>query len=84
MNTWHPIPETLPPLEIPVWLYLPNINQPIIGCRTEEEGEWFWARCYGDYWFEQNRWWTSTSEMDDLAPTHWHPLPQPPTPNKHP
>lgn len=69
--------ECLPPAEIPVWLYLPELRQPIIGCRTEEGGEWFWARCYGDFWFD-GHWKTDTADMDDLKPSHWMALPDPP------
>lgn len=72
--------DCLPPMETPVWLYLPDIQQPIIGCRTEEGGEWFWARCYGDFWFG-GHWRTNTADMDDLSPSHWMLLPQPPDKN---
>ena len=69
--------DCLPPIEIPVWLYMPEIRQPMIGCRTEDDGAWYWARCYDDFWFD-GQWKTSTAEMDDLKPSHWMPLPLPP------
>lgn len=69
--------DCLPPLETPVWLYMPEVRKPMIGCRTEDDGAWFWARCYDDFWFD-GQWKTSTAEMDDLKPSHWMPLPLPP------
>jgi hypothetical protein len=78
VTTWLSVSdECLPPLDIPVWLYMPEIRQPLIGCRTEHNGEWCWARCYDDIWFD-GAWKTSTAEMDDMKPSHWMPLPLPP------
>jgi hypothetical protein len=66
----------MPPEGIPVWLYMPEVRQPLIGCITYDDG-WCWARCYDDFWYDLG-WRTSTAEMDDLQPSHWLPLPEPP------
>lgn len=70
----------LPPMGMPVWLYLPDIQQPIIGLREEYEGGWIWAVSYSrPYWDKDERkWCDNDSEADDIAPSHWMPLPQPP------
>jgi transcriptional regulator with XRE-family HTH domain len=68
--------DCIPPMEVPVWLYMPEVRQPIIGCRTEYDGAWFWSRCYDDFWLENGQWKTTTAEMEDMKPTHWMPLPQ--------
>ena len=77
---WRPCSIELPPLEIPVWLWLPQIEQSIIGCRTDDGEGWTWARCYDDWFWNKkaNQWDTGTAEQDDLQPEYWMPLPQPP------
>ncbi len=79
--TWQKITDDcLPPIEAPVWLWLPDIEQALIGCRTADcqaEG-WLWARCYDDWYFDGSKYIATTAEEDDLRPSHWRPLPLPP------
>jgi hypothetical protein len=81
-GVWASVEKSLPPIEEPVWLYLPSIGQPIVGVRTLDDGGWFWARCYGDFYWTQKTaadgkpgWQTDTAEVDDLKPSHWMHLP---------
>lgn len=83
---WIAIADRLPPIELPVWLYVPGITSPFIGVRTLDDGHWFWARCYDShYWSNKSAadgkpgWEAYTADVDDLSPTHWHYLPEPPT-----
>lgn len=78
-SAWIPIERDLPPMDVPVWLYLPNIRQPVIGCRSAGGEGWLWCRSYDDYWFD-GTWKTSTAEADGDEPSHWMPLPYPPNP----
>jgi hypothetical protein len=72
--------DNLPELEMPVWLWFEEIEQALIGCRTLDDGGWYWARCYDDWHWNgaAGKWETGTAELDDLKPTHWMPLPAPP------
>ena len=77
--SWQAVSDDcLPPLDVPVWLYSTEVGQPLIGCRTEDEGTWCWARCYGDFWFHAGEWKTCTADVDLLKPSHWMALPMPP------
>ncbi len=78
-GAWIVVKVELPPLEVPVWLSLPGITSPIIGVRTLDDGEWYWAHCYGDFhWSSKSGWHTDTADCDDYKPTHWMRLPEPP------
>lgn len=70
----------LPPMGIPIWLYLPDVEQPTVGLREEYEGGWIWAICYSHpYWDkDEQKWCANNAEADDIAPSHWMPLPLPP------
>lgn len=70
--------ERLPPEDVPVWIYDPNLRQPIIGCRSDGCEGWLWCRCYDDFYYLNGEWKTDRAEADDLLPTHWLPLPEPP------
>jgi hypothetical protein len=78
---WNEIaPDNLPPLEVPVWLWLRDLGQPIIGCRTQDGCAWYWANCYGAWYYSRSGMWkTTAAETEDFKPTHWQPLPEPPT-----
>ena len=76
-NVWIPIESELPPLEMPVWLYLPNIRQPVIGFRSDGGEGWLWCRCYDGFWYD-GEWKADISEDEDDKPSHWMPLPVPP------
>lgn len=79
MDNWISVDTELPPLDLPVWLYFPDIRQPIIGCRSDDDG-WLWGRCYDDYWYDPDKgtWRTTTCDTDDYHPSHWRRLPEPP------
>jgi hypothetical protein len=71
--------DRLPPMNVPVWMLLES-EGPVIGCRTLEDGYWYWARCYDQIMFNKDKWkWEQyCADMDDYKPTHWHPLVKPP------
>ena len=75
---WIQIEKQLPPMEVPVWLYMPDIGQPVIGCRSDGDDGWVWCRCYDDFWFADGEWKTGTAEEEDAHPSHWMALPCPP------
>ena len=77
MSKWIPVDQQLPALDVPVWLYLPDIRQPVIGCRSSEGAGWVWSRCYDDFWFD-GAWKTSTAEADGDEVSNWMPLPMAP------
>ncbi|MCG2680900.1 MAG: DUF551 domain-containing protein [Kiritimatiellae bacterium] len=76
-GVWISVRNELPPLDIPVWLYLPDVGQPVIGCRSDGGEGWLWCRCYDDFWFAAS-WKTNTAEAEDDHPSHWMALPLPP------
>jgi|GEM_PF-2714674 len=77
---WIPVERELPPLDVPVWLYLPDVRQHVIGCRSDGGEGWLWGRCYSDFWYDPDmgEWKTETCDTDDYAPSHWMSLPVPP------
>jgi hypothetical protein len=79
---WVKVEDELPSLDVPVWILIPDSNEPIIGCRTDDGEGWVWARCYSladCYWNkETQRWEVDNCEADDdYHPTHWQYLPNP-------
>jgi hypothetical protein len=82
MRKWVRTEEGLPPLDLPVWMFLADTGQIVIGCRSEAEEGWLWGECYdGDYWWDNEKriWKADNCEQDDdYQPTHWQYLPQPP------
>jgi hypothetical protein len=82
MSEWVRVEDALPPLGVPVWVFLPDLGQPVIGCRVESSTGWLWARCYRNfdwYWSCSERAWKAHCEVyDGYEPTHWQYLPQPP------
>jgi hypothetical protein len=80
---WVKVEDGLPPMERPVWMLLPDSDQPIIGCRTDDGEGWVWGRCYSlvdCYWNPATRGWEAENcEVDDdYQPTHWAYLINPP------
>lgn len=72
--------STLPPLDVPVWLFLPDVQQLVIGCRSDDGDGWLWGRCYDDFYYDKDAqiWKTDTCDTDDYNPSAWMPLPYPP------
>lgn len=69
-------PETLPPLDTPVFLLLDE-ETAITGERTIPDSDgWLWAKCYGDPVFQDGKWQVDSAEIDYLQPIAWHPMPQ--------
>ena len=83
-SNWIACAAELPPLDLPVWLWFGQgkLQNLIIGCRALNGGDWFWCNCYGAQWWDAKRgqWDAGDAEMDDdYKPTHWLPLPTPPS-----
>ena len=76
-DDWIPTSVALPELDVPVWMYLPEPHQMVIGCRSDEGKGWRWCRCYDEFWFDKT-WKTSTAKNEGFTVTHWKPLPMPP------
>lgn len=74
---WIPVAERLPDVDCTVWVYIPYIRQCEATRRECESSLRGRAHFDGkDYWF-----WADDvgSEMMDAMPTHWMPLPTPPS-----
>jgi len=83
-------PDSLPPFDVPVWVV---VNQEIAGhtkrrnilvaCRENDADGWLWCRCWDHAYFDDNsisgpHWVAENPEIDDMQPTHWMQLPDPP------
>ncbi len=78
LGGWRRVEDGLPPIGVPVWLYVPDLGQPMLGSREDGEDGWCWCRCYGEPWYDKG-WHISDAEQDDdYHPSHWMPLPEPP------
>ena len=82
---WIPCDERLPDFDVPVWLFDPEFG-PFIGGRCDDGDGWLWANSLGTIWWNKRKAaWDADLEMDDdYHPTHWMPLPNPPSPNARP
>lgn len=80
---WQPIETALPPMDMPVWLY--DGKRTFIGGRDAGDGDgWLWWRAVDHIErFNAEDWYIIDSENDDLHPTHWLPLPEPPKEEDH-
>lgn len=89
MNNWAKItddPETLPPLDVPVFAAGGSLFSPCILVRSEvrdHNGDtvWAWCNSYGDVWYDtKNKRWACSDSVwdDDYQPAVWHPFPEPP------
>jgi hypothetical protein len=80
-SPWREVSTQHPPRNEPVLLWLPNIQQVLIGCQIiGTDGLSKWAQCYDDWhWYpDSNRYESPTAEEADLNPSHWAFLPVPP------
>lgn len=68
MSEWQPI-ETAP-VNVPVLVAVPAAAKSVVGeAMLHDHGdglEWWWANEYREY------------HADEIFPTHWQPLPEPP------
>lgn len=79
MSDWIKCSDRLPELDTPVWLRMPE-NIMIVGERSSSTDGWMWAACYGFYFNAIGEWDANESDAsDEYEPTHWQPLPAPPT-----
>lgn len=77
---WVSAKDRTPPEDTPVWMYLPDIKQPVIGCVSDVGNGQEWGMCYDDYYFDPKEkiWKAYTCDAEDYHPTHWKLLPNPP------
>jgi hypothetical protein len=74
---WTPVTESLPDLDVPVWLTDGKVIW--IGARSDSEDGWLWGHCYDGWCYSKGLWLTSRVDTDDdYRPTHWAHLPRPP------
>ena len=79
MSEWIKCSDRLPELDTPVWLRMPE-NIMLVGERGSSTDGWMWARCYDFYFNADGKWDSNESDAsDEYEPTHWQPLPTPPT-----
>jgi hypothetical protein len=79
MSEWIKCSDRLPDLDTPVWLRMPE-NIMILGERGSSTDGWMWSACYGVYFNSDGEWDACESDAsDEHEPTHWQPLPAPPT-----
>jgi len=78
---WISVDDELPELEVPIWIYVNG--RILMGCRSNYAGEgWVWCRLYDMPFYMKHRddkWDFEPYSDDDYQPTHWKPLPKPPT-----
>jgi len=81
---WIPTSVALPELDVPVWMYLPEHRQMVIGCRSDEGKGWRWYRCNDVFWSD-GTWKGRLVEDKGDTVKHWKPLPFPPdSDSEHP
>jgi len=79
MSEWIKCEDRLPELDTTVWIRMPG-DQMIVAERSSSTDGWEWGNCYGSQYFSDGVWACAQCELDDAYdPTHWMPLPQPPT-----
>lgn len=79
---WRAIADELPEFGVPVWLH--EDGHIFVGERSDDSDGWLWANCYDSFGYDKNanRWNSYSAEVDDdYQPSHWMPLPNPPSPS---
>lgn len=79
---WSEVTAQIPPLNEPVLLWLPNIEQVVVGCRIgpdDNEGQ-MWGQCFDDWHWNPDigRYDSPTAEPSGICPSYWSYLPSPP------
>lgn len=77
---WISMEEALPPIDVPVFLHEPGFSSTLlVGCRCETAEGWCWASVScSSTWHDGARWIAAQVDLEDLSPSHWMPLPDPP------
>jgi hypothetical protein len=80
LGRWVKVEDELPPLNVPVWVFLPSIGQPVIGGRFDKGDGWFWCLCDDEFYWDKDEhvWKADNCDGDDAVPTHWAYLITPP------
>lgn len=71
-------PNTLPPLDTPVFV-LDQREYASLAERNDTPDGWLWAQCYGAPHGVKGKWYVLNAELYDIQPIAWHPLPELPT-----
>jgi hypothetical protein len=80
---WRAVSESLPDLDVPVWLAHADTGDVFVGGRCDiGDGQWGWCNAYGSFHYDKRDGWQAHDmEFDDDYPvTHWMPLPTQPIP----
>lgn len=75
---WIACSERLPPVDVPVWLFVPGVESPFIGERSSGSDGWLWAEVRGVTMQADGSWSADDAYFDDFEPALWMPLPAPP------
>jgi len=79
---WYEItndPATFPPEGEAVMLHDAQINSTWFGSCDYLDEVWLWSLDYAAPEYRSGHWECGNPECDDLHPTHWCPIPQPPS-----
>jgi hypothetical protein len=81
---WISAAERQPELDTPVWLFEPGRGMWVGELSYTGDG-WLYVNTYGSHYSRPDGTWSSTSNDvdDDYQPTHWKPLPLPPSPKEN-
>ena len=81
-SSWREVSTQHPPLNEPVLLWLPNIEQVVVGCRIapDDNESQMWGQCFDDWHWnpDSNRYESPEAEPAGLYVSHWAFLPSPP------
>lgn len=75
MGGWVSVEDVLPPIGELVWV-VERDKTIRLATRYEAMGVWTWAIVRDGYFENQNGSITADAEIEDITPTHWHPLPK--------
>ena len=69
--------DNLPPLDEIVWLW--DGQRIWIGGRADDCDGWLWGNTYGTVWHNGAKWEGDLETDEEYKPTHWMPMPDPPS-----
>lgn len=82
MPSWVKVSESLPPLDEAVWMYDESTGELLVGAmRLCDDGAYMWGNSCWEFRLSDSKGrWDGDFIFDDYyKPTHWMPLPQPPS-----